>query len=246
MSDPKELVRLSKLMGERGICSRRQADELISKSLVLVDGKIVDQLGSKVHTDCHIELLTTAQKKLESFVTILLNKPIGYVSGQPEDNYEPAVRLITPENHEPKTNEPELKAQNFKGLAPAGRLDIDSQGLLIFTQNGVLAKKLIGEDSHIEKEYLVRVRGKLSDENLKKLNFGLSLDGKQLKPAKVEWLNQDQLRFVLKEGRKRQVRRMCELVGLDVLALKRVRIGKIMLGNLSEGHWRFLGPNEEF
>jgi 23S rRNA pseudouridine2604 synthase len=125
-------------------------------------------------------------------------------------------------------------------------LDIDSQGLIVFTQNGVIAKQLIGEDSKVEKEYLVRVHGRLSDEGLRRLNHGLALDGVPLRPAKVSWLNQDQLRFVLREGRKRQIRRMCELVGLEVVGLKRVRIGKVMLGNLPEGQWRFLRPNERF
>ena len=110
----------------------------------------------------------------------------------------------------------------------------------------MIAKKLIGENSEIEKEYLVRVSGFLSDADLKLLNFGLELDGKKLRQARVEWLNDDQLRFVLQEGKKRQVRRMCEMVGLEVLGLKRVRVGRIMLGKLPEGKWRFLRSGEEF
>jgi 23S rRNA pseudouridine2604 synthase len=129
-------------------------------------------------------------------------------------------------------------------VAPAGRLDIDSQGLIVYTQDGVLAKALIGENSPLEKEYLVRVEGRLSKEGLEKLNFGLELDGKPLKRAKVDWLNEDQLRFILKEGKKRQIRRMCEAVGLHVVGLKRVRIGQLMLGNLKEGQWRYLQPHE--
>lgn len=123
-------------------------------------------------------------------------------------------------------------------------MDIDSQGLLLFTQDGRIAKKIIGEDSNIEKEYLVRVEGKLPADKLKLLNHGLSLDGKALKPAKVEWLNEDQLRFVLKEGKKRQIRRMCELVGLKVTGLKRVRVGNLKLGKLPEGQWRFVEEEE--
>ena len=105
---------------------------------------------------------------------------------------------------------------------------------------------LIGENSPIEKEYLVRVEGTLTPEGLHQLNHGLSLDGVELKPAKVSWQNTDQLRFVLREGRKRQIRRMCELVGLKVIGLKRIRIGQIPLGNLPVGQWRHLGPNERF
>ena len=132
------------------------------------------------------------------------------------------------------------------GLAPAGRLDIDSTGILVLTQDGRVARHLIGEDSSVEKEYLVRVEGTLSDADLKRLNHGLSLDGEQLKPAKVSWQNEDQLRFVLREGKKRQIRRMCEMVGLFVVGLKRVRIGSVNLGKLPQGQWRYLRNNEQF
>jgi len=135
---------------------------------------------------------------------------------------------------------------NTRGLAPAGRLDIDSSGLLVLTQDGRIAKLLIGENSPIEKEYLVRVEGTLTAEGLRLLNHGLKLDDEALKPAKVSWQNTDQLRFVLREGKKRQIRRMCELVGLKVIGLKRIRIGQIPLGNLPVGQWRHLGPNERF
>lgn len=234
-------------MAERGLCSRREADELISRGWVKVNGEIVNVLGTKVLPDATIELHSAAQTKLDRLVTILLNKPIGFVSGQPEKDYEPAVRLITPQaQFMNDQREPRLKRTHFEGLAPAGRLDIDSQGLLVFTQNGQIAKQLIGADSKIEKEYLVRVRGNLSAQGLKLLNHGLELDGEALKPAKVSWQNEDQLKFILKEGKKRQIRRMCELVGLQVAGLKRVRIGRVNLGKLPEGSWRFLAPNESF
>lgn len=239
-------MRLSKLMAERGLCSRREADELIAKGWVKVDGQVVSQLGSKVSPEVEIELHPLAQKRLGGLVTILLNKPVGYVSGQPEPGYEPAVRLITPESQDRAPGDPKLERKHFEGLAPAGRLDIDSQGLLIFTQNGTVAKKLIGDESEVEKEYLVRVRGQIGERELRLLNHGLELDGRALRPAKVEWLNEDQLRFILREGRKRQIRRMCELVGLHVVGLKRVRIGRITLGRLPEGKWRFLRPDESF
>ena len=116
----------------------------------------------------------------------------------------------------------------------------------MFTQDGRIARALIGDDSTIEKEYHVRVEGTLDAAGLKLLNHGLSLDGVALRPAKVSWLNEDQLRFVLREGKKRQIRRMCELVGLKVVGLKRVRIGRVMLGHLPPGQWRYLGPNEAF
>lgn len=242
MSEP---VRLSKIMSERGLCSRREADDLISRGLVKVNGEIVEKLGTKVLPDVKIEITSQAKKILDDKMTILINKPIGYVSSQPEDGYKAAVELVTAKNQDPNDKQ-KFDPRHLRKLAPCGRLDIDSQGLLIMTQDGVLAKKIIGENSDVEKEYLVRVFGKLSDENLKRLRNGtLVIEGRRLRPAIVEWINQDQLRFVLKEGMKRQIRKMCEAVGLKVEGLKRVRIGKLMLGNLPEGQWRYLRKDEQ-
>lgn len=238
-----DLIRLSKLMATRGLCSRREADSYIERGLVLVNGIVVNQLGTKVAPDVQVTLARQAQRQQSSLVTIILNKPIGYVSAQPEPGYEPAIKLLTSQNQFGERTQ-HLKPEHLKGLAVAGRLDIDSQGLLLFTQDGRLAKQIIGENGKLEKEYLVRVNGDLPEDKLQLLRHGLQLDGKPLKPAKVEWINREQLRFVLTEGRKRQIRRMCEAVGLKVLGLKRVRIGKLRLGNLPEGKWRFLEPEE--
>jgi 23S rRNA pseudouridine2604 synthase len=242
-----EKIRLSKLMSERGLCSRREADTYIERGWVRVDGVPVTELGTKVEPTQTVTLDRRAQQSQGKRVTILLHKPVGYVSGQPEKGYKAAVSLVSHDSHF-KDDRTLLRfhPDQLKSLAPAGRLDIDSQGLLVLTQDGRIAKQLIGEDSEVEKEYLVRVQGTLSEEGLKRLNHGLSLDGRALKPAKVSWQNQDQLRFILKEGKKRQIRRMCELVGLKVVGLKRVRIGKVRLGDLPPGQWRYLGEGEGF
>jgi 23S rRNA pseudouridine2604 synthase len=243
----KEPVRLSKLMSERGLCSRREADSYIEKGLVFVDGRRVTELGTKVDPDCAIRLDAQASARQAERVTILLHKPVGYVSGQPEPGYQPAAALIRPDTRWREDRTPRRYSRDhLKGLAPAGRLDIDSTGLLVLTQDGRIAKQLIGDDSATEKEYLVRVEGRLDDRGLALLNHGLSLDGRTLRPAKVAWQNADQLRFVLKEGRKRQIRRMCELVGLRVVGLKRVRIGRVRLGDLPLGQWRYLRDDEAF
>ena len=254
------LVRLSKRMSELGLCSRREADEWIPRGWVLVDGKPVTELGSRVRPDASIEIHQAARSEQGERVTVLLHKPMGFVSGQAEDGYEPAAVLFTEENQwsEDPTRKRFAPWQR-KGLAPAGRLDIDSTGLLVLTQDGRVARALIGEDSNVEKEYLVRVQWhspegvvdrKVSEvfpeDQLELLRHGLSLDGVILKPAKVSWQNEEQLRFVLREGRKRQIRRMCEQVGLEVVGLKRVRMGRIVLGDLPPGQWRFLGPFEKF
>jgi 23S rRNA pseudouridine2604 synthase len=234
-------------MSTLGMCSRREADVYIERGWVLVDGVPVSELGIKVFAHQKVTLNKSAQTQQETQVTFLLNKPISYVSGQAEDGYQPAVVLIRPESQwSGDTSGMRFSPANLKGLAPAGRLDIDSQGLLILTQDGRVAKQLIGENSEVDKEYLVRVTGKLVGNGLNMLNHGLSLDGQKLKPAKVTWQNEDQLRFVLREGKKRQIRRMCELVGLKVTGLKRVRIGKVKLGDLPVGQWRYLRADEKF
>jgi 23S rRNA pseudouridine2604 synthase len=247
-----EQPRLSKVMAERGICSRREADEWIENGWVKVNGEIIETLGTRIDPNAEIIISSYAQETQAENVTIILHKPVGYVSGQAEDGYEPAVVLVHPDNQWPE--DPELHKHNpkqfhrgmLRGLAPAGRLDIDSTGMLVLTQDGRVARHLIGEDSTVEKEYLVRVTGELTDAGMKLLNFGLSLDGEKLKPAKVSWQNEDQLRFVLREGKKRQIRRMCEMVGLQVVGLKRIRIGSVNLGKLPAGQWRYLRPEERF
>jgi 23S rRNA pseudouridine2604 synthase len=240
--------RLSKRMAALGIASRREADEWIEAGWVRVNGKLA-VLGLRVGPDVRIEIDPRARREQLQRMTVLLHKPIGYVSGQAEDGYEPAVVLVTREN---RWSEDHVHGPTgaLRGLAPAGRLDIDSTGLLVLTQDGRVARTLIGEDSPVEKEYLVRVRrtqpGPLPPESMALLQHGLMLDGKALKPAKVSWANEDQLRFVLREGKKRQIRRMCEQVGLEVTGLKRVRIGSVVLGKLPLGQWRYLRADESF
>ena len=257
-SGNEETPRLSKRMSELGLASRREADEWIAAGWVSVDGVVVDTLGARIRPEQKIEIDPRARRAQAGRVTVLLHKPVGYVSAQAEDGYRPAIVLVTEENRWRGDRAPiEYSHAHLRGLTVAGRLDIDSTGLLVLTQDGRVARLLIGADSSIEKEYLVRVEwpeaphsGPPKDvfpaERLQLLRHGLALDGVQLKPAKVSWQNEDQLRFVLREGRKRQIRRMCEEVGLRVLGLKRVRIGSVLLGALPPGQWRYLGANESF
>lgn len=239
-------IRIAKLMAERGLCSRREADQYIARGWVYVDGQRVDELGSRAAPTAKITLDRQAQAQQQAQMTVLLHKPVGYVSGQAEPGYTPAIALIKADNQYRTPDTPAFTPACLSGLAPAGRLDIDSTGLLVLTQDGRIARRLIGDNSSVDKEYLVRVSGTLDARSLALLNHGLSLDDRPLKPAKVHWLNDDQLRFVLREGRKRQIRRMCEQVGLHVTGLKRVRIGNVRLGNLPLGQWRFLRPGETF
>ena len=280
-------MRLNKRMAELGLASRREADEWIGKGWVKVNGQVAE-MGMQVAPDVRIEIDRLAKGQQANQVTVLINKPLGLVSGQAEDGHEPAITLVQPQNRWAEDNARFFfHPSQLKSLVPAGRLDIDSTGLLVLTQDGRVARQLIGEDSVMEKEYLVRViytgvlntaaatsaaatyaarpappnqLSRIDDDDpvstdvqsvfpldkLKLLRHGLSLDGQALKHAKVEWQNPEQLRFVLTEGKKRQIRRMCEQVGLKVVGLKRVRVGNVMLGNLPLGQWRYLAPHERF
>jgi len=247
MKTESESMRLAKRMAVLGICSRREADSLILKGWVQVNGRTATEKGQKVTDQDRITLHPLARQQQARQVTILLHKPVGYVSSQPEKGYKAAAELITAANRWEGDKSPlKFSAQHTYGLAPAGRLDIDSTGLLVLTQDGRIARQLIGEKSHIEKEYLVRVTGRLSESGLRLLNHGLELDGRKLLPARVSWQNADQLRFVLQQGRKRQIRRMCALVGLHVVGLKRIRMGRVVLGKLPPGKWRYLREGEQF
>jgi 23S rRNA pseudouridine2604 synthase len=285
------MLRLNKRMAELGLASRREADDWIAKGWVKVNGRVAE-MGMQVAPDVKIEIDKLAKGQQANLVTVLINKPLGLVSGQAEDGHEPAITLVQPHNRWAEDNARFFfHGSQLKSLVPAGRLDIDSTGLLVLTQDGRVARQLIGEDAVMEKEYLVRViytgvlntaaatsaaatypgrplqqpaaptqLSRIDDddpissdvqavfpaEKLQLLRHGLSLDGQALKHAKVEWQNPEQLRFVLHEGKKRQIRRMCEQVGLKVVGLKRVRIGKVMLGNLPVGQWRYLAPHERF
>lgn len=248
-------MRLNKRMAELGLCSRREADDWIAQGWVRVNGRVA-AVGQQVGAQERIELDARAQGQQQRLVTILLHKPMGYVSGQAEDGHTPAVVLIQPRNHwREDASRTRFDAQQLRGLAPAGRLDSDSVGLLVLTQDGRVARQIIGEDAVMEKEYLVRVQyGEVGSNvqaafpaaQLARLRHGLALDGQPLRPARVEWQNPEQLRFVLTEGKKRQIRRMCELVGLRVVGLKRIRIGRVTLGALPPGQWRYLLPHERF
>lgn len=274
----REGTRLNKRLAELGLCSRREADEWIARGWVHVNGDVA-QMGVRVVPTDRVTVERAAQREQAERVTILLNKPMGYVSGQAEDGHEPAVVLIDFRSQwRGDTSGRRFSPPQLRGLAPAGRLDIDSVGLLVLTQDGRVARQLIGEDSSVDKEYLVRVvyesgtaaprhpdersaplqeisehdpvhtnvQAIFPPEKLERLRHGLSLDGQALKPAQVEWQNAEQLRFVLVEGKKRQIRRMCEQVGLKVVGLKRIRIGQVVLGQLPVGQWRYLEPHERF
>jgi 23S rRNA pseudouridine2604 synthase len=236
--DEAEPQRVYKWLGQSGVCSRREAEALIEKGLVAIDGETVTDTGRKILPG---QTLTLSDGGGPAPLSVVLHKPMGIVSAQPEQGQTPAVRLLT--RLALVGESPSIPDRDTR-LAPLGRLDMDSRGLLLLSDDGVLAKAIIGPESDLEKEYLVRVTGKITPEKIARLRHGLTMDGRRLKPAKVSVVEGQELRFILKEGRNRQIRRMCELVGLHVMDLVRIRIGSLELGDLGEGRWRVLSAAE--
>ena len=232
--------RINKWLGQSGVCSRREADALIADGLVSIDGVVVTDAGRKIEPGQTLTLSDRATQALAAGMTIVMHKPLGFVSGQPEPDKIPAVRLLTEENRIGDGAVPGSDAS----LPPIGRLDEDSRGLLLLSSDGVVAKAVIGPESDLDKEYLVRVLGDVTEKKLKILRHGLMLDGRQLRSARVSRMESFRLKFILREGRNRQIRRMCEMVDLEVVDLIRVRIGPICLDGLPEGRWRMLQPEE--
>lgn len=238
--DGPEPSRINKWLGQTGVCSRREADALIADGLVAIDGEVVTDAGRKIEPGQTLTLSDRAESALAAGITIVMHKPVGYVSGQPEPGKIPAVRLLTEASRIGEGAVPAADAS----LPPIGRLDEDSRGLLMFSSDGVVAKAVIGPQSDLDKEYLVRIVGDVTEKKLKILRHGLMLDGRQLRPAYVSRMESFRLKFILREGRNRQIRRMCEMVDLEVVDLIRVRIGPIKLDNLPEGSWRMLTTEE--
>ena len=233
-----EPQRVNKWLAAEGVCSRREAEALIERGLVAIEGARVDDPGRKIEPG---QTLVLDDDGARAPITAVLNKPVGYVSAQPESGQIPAARLLTGAN---LIGAAKIMPTKTTSLAPLGRLDQDSRGLLLLSEDGVLAKAVIGPASALDKEYLVEVKGAINEAKLATLRHGLALDGKALKPAKVTRDGPQSLRFILNEGRKRQIRRMCELVELEVVDLMRIRIGPLKLENLPEGKWRTLAFDE--
>ncbi|MCC7268902.1 MAG: rRNA pseudouridine synthase, partial [Caulobacteraceae bacterium] len=239
--DEAEPQRVNRWLAQSGVCSRREAEALIAEGLVSIDGARVDDAGRKIEPGQTLTLADRAGARLDAALTVVLNKPVGIVSGTPEPKQTPAVRLLTADRQW-KSAAP-VPGRDSR-LAPVGRLDMDSHGLLLLSEDGVVAKAVIGPQSDLEKEYLVRVSGEITEARLARLRHGLELDGRKLRPARVTPAGEQRLRFILKEGRNRQIRRMCDLVGLGVTSLYRIRIGPLKLGDLPEGRWRSITAEE--
>ncbi|MBO6141283.1 MAG: rRNA pseudouridine synthase [Ruminococcus sp.] len=231
-----EPIRLQKIIADAGVCSRRKAEELISSGKVKVNGHEV-KLGDKA--DPNKDIITVDGERLyisrkKTFRYIMLNKPRGYVTSMSD---ELDRRVVT-----------DLLDGVGERVYPIGRLDRNSEGLLLFTNDGNFANDVMHPSRHISKTYRVTVRPDINDEQLVQLSEGVEIDGKVTAPATVLVLEKQQGRVVLQmtihEGRNRQIRKMCEAVGLEVARLKRTSVGPIKLGMLQPGEWRDLKPDE--
>jgi len=189
--------RVNKWLAQSGLCSRREAEDLIARGLVSIDGEQISDPGRKIGPGQTLRVAERGEAGLPEQVSLIIHKPAGYVSSQPEPGQVPAARLLNRANQIGPGAVPAADAR----LPPLGRLDQDSRGLLVLSQDGVLAKALIGPDSRLDKEYLVAVDGAITPRKLALLRHGLELDGRQLKPARVDQVENGRLRFVLREGR---------------------------------------------
>ena len=240
-----ELIRLSKRMVELGLCSRREADELIEMGRVSVDGNVVDQLGSRV-TEAQkiaVSAMKMSMHKQPERVTLLLNKPIGYAAW-PEAEGKAWIDLLTNEQRDmqDKTGFVLLKKHLPHFQVPCG-LDATASGLMVLTQDGRLGRALATEN---EQEFLLWFDGELTADALKLMNSRSKFDGQPLKPYKITRQSDQQLRVVMRAAVPDFLPALCELVEINMRSCKRIRIGRIALSGLPEGHWRFLQGNERF
>lgn len=229
------LDRLQKILAQAGIASRRHAEELIVAGRVTVNGKVVTELGSKADSVADRIMVDGKPVRPEGRkVYLLLNKPVGYITTLKDPEGRPIVTDLLKEVPE--------------RVFPVGRLDYNTEGLLILTNDGAWANRLAHPRHEVEKEYLVRVRGRVAPEQVRRLVDGVDLPDGRTSPAKVvkvrESDNNSWLSVAIHEGRYRQVRRMCEAVSLAVVRLKRVRYGFLELGDLKPGSYRHLSPAE--
>ena len=248
-------MRINKRMADLGMCSRREADEWVEKGWVLVNGKLAT-MGQGVTLDDRVELNPEARELQARQVTILLHKPAGYTSGMLVDGLPSALALVQPDHRwHLDACATRFNFSQLKGLAPAGLLDAEAEGLLVLTQDGRIARMLVGETSSLEKEYLIRVRlgervvdvqSQVPAEALAALRAASEVDGEVTPGLNITWANPEQLRVVVAPGQKVALSRVCETLGLTVSQLQRVRIGNITLGDLPAGQWRYLASEERF
>ncbi len=226
-----ELLRLQKYIADSGITSRRKAEELIRMGRVRVDGKVVTEMGTKIDPEINsVEVDGHNVRPQQKKFYIMLNKPAGYITTTSDDFDRPTVMELTRDVH--------------ARIYPVGRLDYDTSGMLILSNDGDFANTIMHPSNKMKKTYIVWTRGMVTPEAIRKLRAGVDIGDYITRPAEVELIGANEresnIKVIIGEGKKRQVRKMCEAVGFPVIRLKRVEIGGVSLGNLPEGKWRHL------
>ena len=252
-----EPVRLSKRLAEQLPCSRREAELYIEGGWVRVDGAVVEAPGARVLPAQQVVLAPGARPEEAPPVTLILHKPPGYeaglgaaagdVRGSRSQGAPEALTLVGPDTLRTEGGPPPRVLQrHFRQLECFTPLPTEASGLVVYTQDRRMARKLAEDIETLEQECIVEVAGEIAPGGLQKLCHGLSFNGRPLPPIKVSWQSERRLRFALKGIRPGQIGAMCEAVGLTVVALRRIRIGRVPLAKLPEGHWRYLQPWERF
>ncbi|WP_287597049.1 rRNA pseudouridine synthase [Thermomonas sp.] len=240
MSDP---VRLAKRVADLAACSRSDAEHYIKNGWVRVDGRLVEDPAQPVSSE---EVTLDDEARLDAVepATVLLHKPVGYdtISGR-----NPAAALVRPDTRWPEDpSGVRMLERHFHRLTPLVPLDAESSGLMVLTQDGRVWRRLTEDGDEIEQEYVVEVSGEIAPYGLRRLNHGLHYNGRALPPCKVSWQNEVRLRFALKGVQGGQLRDMCAQVGLEVVSIRRLRIGKVPLAKMPVGAWRYLPVGERF
>lgn len=236
-------VRLAKRVAELAACSRADAEQYIRNGWVQVDGCVVENPAHAVSNET-VTLDEEARLEAVEPATVLLHKPVGYdaISGP-----NPAAALVQPGTRWPEDpSGVRMLERHFHRLTPLVPLDIEASGLMVLTQDGRVWRRLTEDGDEIEQEYVVEVRGDIAPYGLRKLNHGLHYNGRALPPCKVSWQNEVRLRFALKGVQGGQLRDMCAQVGLEVVSIRRLRIGKVSLAKMPVGAWRYLPVGEKF
>lgn len=234
-----ETVRLAKHLASLISCSRSEATQYIESGFVEVDGVTVEEPGFRIHLNQLVALKPGAQLSATEPVTILLHKPAGV-------DIDACIKLITPQNHMVDDHSGiSFIKRHLKELTLTDTLGLQSSGLIVYTQDFRIARKLVKDAAKVEQEYVVEVSGTIIEEGLAQLNKGLQQDGKII-PLKVSWQNENNLRFAFKGVQRGQMADMCEKVGLKVQGIKRIRIGRVPMSTLPVGQWRYLFAYEKF
>ena len=243
--DNDNTVRLAKRLAEERPCSRREAEVYIEGGYVSVNGAVVEDAGARVTAEQQITVADDATFLEIVPVTLLLHKPAGVNGGIGKDGQQ-ALHLLQPATLTRTAPAQRVLKRHFANLTLTTPLETKASGLLIFTQDFRVTRKLVDDSSKIEEEIIVEVGGQIKDNGLALLNHGLPFNGKPLAPIKVSWQNENRLRFAVKGPKPGQIEHMCKMVGLEVISMKRIRVGRIAMASLPAGEWRYLQDHERF